>query len=317
MMDADPSAARSHLSEPAERIAAAQRRLEEAEGPDRDEEVYQAFSTEIAEALQPHALTLEAGERAKCWAAIADLADEHLTEGLRLRLPTEKRVRISLAQHRDHELLEAAIALQAPRFLIEDGRLFVRYPGFREEPHGLADEWFESATERVTARLARGVKPRYLVWTGVKRENYRLEYSFYLPVEGFAAASVRVGVVRLAQGKASGKSTAAAASEGIGPDIEAVVEVRADGPLTAVTASVRTEELTGRGAGRWSLRAYVTLGAFTYDLPLKAPRGYFQRRGMPSGLAVESGEKRSLAVKVDERATWRGLSRLRLLDFRK
>lgn len=316
-MNARPAAAPAHASEPAERVAAAERILAAAVGPDRDEEVYQAFTNEVAEALQPLALTLEPGERAKCWTAIAELADAHLTEEIRLRLPTEKRVRISLAQHRDHALLEAAIAQPAPGFLLEEGRLFARYPGFREEPHGLADEWFEAATERVTVRLARGVKPRYLVWTGVKREDYCLEYSFFVPVEGCAAESVRVGVDRLAKGKVPRKRTAVDAAEDLGFDVEAIVDVRAEGALTVVTARVRTAELTGRGAGRWSLRAHLTLRGFTYDLPLKAPRGYFQRLGMPAGLAVEWGEKRSLAVRVDERATWRGLSRLRILDFRK
>jgi hypothetical protein len=317
MMTARPSAAPEHAFEPAERVAAAERILASAEGHDRDERVYQAFTNEVAEALQPLALTLEAGERAKCWTAVADLVDTHLTEELRLRLPTEKRVRISLAQHRDHDLLEAAIAQDAPRFLLEDGRLFARYPGFREASHGLADAWFEAATERVTARLARGITPRYLVWTGVKRENYRLEYSFHLPVEGIGADAVRVGVVRLAPGTFPQQRTPVPAADGVAPDLEADVDVRADGPLTAVTAAIRTEELTDRGAGRWSLRAYIALGDWIYDLPLKTPRGYFHRLGMPNGLSVEWGDKKSLAVKVDERATWRGLSRLRLLDFRK
>ncbi|WP_205328279.1 hypothetical protein [Glycomyces sp. YM15] len=317
MNDTTPPAAATLASAPIERVAAAGRLLASAAGPDRDEQVFEAFSSEVAEVLQPQVLALEPGERAKCWTAVADLADAHLTEAVLLRLPTEQRVRIALARHRDHALLEAAIAEPAPRFLLEDGRLFARYPGFREEPHGLADTWFEAATERVTGRLAKGVEPRYLVWTGVKRAEYRLEYSFFVPVEGCEATSVRVGAVRLAKGETPGKRTAVPAAEDPGFDVEADVAVRAEGPLTAVTASVRTEELTAHGAGRWSLRAHVTLRDFTYDLPLKAPRGYFQRLGMPIGLAVEVGQHRILAVRVDERATWRGLSRLRILDFRK
>lgn len=317
MMNASPPAAPAHASEPAERVAAAERILDSAAGPDHDEQAYRVFAGEVAEALQPFTLTLAPDERVKCWSAIADLADAHLTDAIRLRLPVEQRVRLSLAQHRDHALLEAAIAERKPRFLLEDGRLFARYPGFREAAHDLADEWFEATDERVTAPLALGIEPRYLVWTGVKRENYRLEYSCYLPVEGLPDAAVRVGVVRLAEGEAPGKRTAAPAAEAAGPEIDAVVEIRAEGATATLTAAVRTEELTARGVGRWSLRVYLDLGSFGYDLPLKAPRGYLQRLGMPIGLAVAWGEKRSLVVKVDERATWRGLSRLRLLDFRK
>jgi hypothetical protein len=316
MNETTPPAA-TLVSEPAECVAAAARILASADGPDRDELVFGAFASEVAEALQPHALAVDAGERAKCWTAVAELADAHLSEELRLRLPTEPRVRVSLAQHRDHALLEAAVALEAPGFLLEDGRLFARYPGFREEPHGLADEWFEAGAEQVTAPLAKGLKPRYLVWTGVKRADYCLEYSFFVPVEGLGAEAVRVGVDRLAKGKSPRKRRAFEAASAPAFDVDAAVEVRTEGPVTVVTARLRTEELTGRGAGRWSLRACVTLLGFTYDLPLKAPRGYFQRLGMPIGLAVEYGGHRSLAVRVDERATWRGLSRLRVLDFRK
>jgi hypothetical protein len=312
-----PAVAAALVSEPVECVAAAERILAAADGPDRDELVFGAFASEVAEALQPRALALDAGERAKCWAAVAELADAHVSEALRSRLPVETRVRISLAQHRDLGLLEAAVAAEAPGFLLEDGRLFARYPGFREEPHGLADEWFEAAGERVTVPLAKGLRPRYLVWTGVKRADYCLEYSFFVPVEGLEADAVRVGVDRLAKGKSPRKRGAVEAASAPGFDVDAAVEVRAEGADTVVTARLRTEDVTGRGAGRWSLRARVTLLGFTYDLPLKAPRGYFQRLGMPIGLAVEYGGHRSLTVRVDERATWRGLSRLRVLDFRK
>lgn len=317
MMTADPEAERTPSSEPLGRVAAAERLLAAADGSDREQQVYQVFTDEVAEVLRPDALALDPAERAACWALVADLADKHLTEDLRLRLPTEKRVRLSLAQHRDAALLEAALAEPAPRFLLEDGRLYARYPGFREEPHDLPDAWFEAATERVTARLARGVKPRYLVWTGVRRSDYALEYSCHLPVEGLGADAVRAGAVRLAAGDAPRKGAAAPAAEAPGPEVEAEVEVRPEGALTAVTARVRTSALTGGGPGRWSLRLYATLRDFTYDLPLKAPRGYFQRHGFPRGLTAEFGDKRALAIKVDERATLRGLGRIKLLDFRK
>ncbi|WP_335986375.1 hypothetical protein [Glycomyces sp. MUSA5-2] len=297
----------------ADRLAAAARLAAEADG----EAVYRAFADELAAVLAPQALALAPGERAACWAAAAELADAHLTEELRRRLPTEKRVRISLAQRREHSLLEAAIGEPAPRFLVEDGRLFARYAGFRDPSRDLPDEWFEAATERVTVRFARGLRERYLVWTGVRREDYAVEHSFFLPVEGLDAGAVRVGAVRLPEGAAQAPRAAVPAGDGAGPEIEAEVEVRPEGALTAVTARLPTERLTALGVGRWELRAYATLREFTYDLPLNAPRGFFQKGGFPRGLTAEPGPRRALSIRVDERALLRGLSRIKLLDFRK
>ncbi|GAA2294738.1 hypothetical protein GCM10009853_058420 [Glycomyces scopariae] len=294
---------------PAERLAAARRLAEEAGG----DGVHRALA-EAAAALGPQVLALAAADRAACWKAAAELADAHLTEELRRRLPTQERVRLSLAQGRHTALLEAAAAETAPRFLVEDGRLFARYPGFRD-PSGLPDDWFAADAERVTVRLDRGVAPRYLVWTGVRRSDFALEYSFHLPVEGIGADAVRAGAVPLAGAPA--ERTAHPAGDGAGPEVEAAVQVRPDGALTAVTLRLPTAALTARGTGRWELRAYATLRDFTYDLPLKAPRGYFQKRGFPRGLTAESGPRRALSITVDGLALLRGASRIKLLDFRK
>ncbi|MQM28429.1 hypothetical protein [Glycomyces albidus] len=314
-MSAD-AVAGGRTASPVERVLAAGRELEAAAGDDRPEAVYRAFATEVAAVLSPATLAFSADERAECWEAVAEFADEHLTEEIRLRLPAEQRVRVSLAERRETALLEAALADEEPGFLLEDGRLYARYPGFRERAHGLPPEWYEvgagecGTDERVADRLERGVQPRYVVWTGVKRADYRIEYSFYAPVEGLGAESVRVGAVRIEAGGAPAPRAAVAAGGPDGPEIEAEVEVKADGEATAVTARLLTAELIGRGPGRWTLRAYLTLRDCTYDLPLKAPAGYIQRAGMPPGVSVDWDAERALAVKVGERATLRGPARL-------
>jgi hypothetical protein len=308
-----PEAAPPEWVAAAERLAAtADEVLEPGEG--REAVLHRAFTHEIAAALDPRALKLDAFARAEHWRAVADFADARLTEAIRRRLPTELRVRVSLAQHRDRELLEAALAQDAPPLLLEDGRLYVRYPGFRESGADLPDAWFEAtdtagAAERVTDRLARGVAPRYLVWTGVKRADYRIEYSFALPVEGIDAGAVQVGAVRVDDGGQVAPRGAHVAAPAV--EIGAETEIRAEDGTTVVTARLLVPDFTGRPVGRWSLRAAVTIGAVAYDLPLKAPAGYVRKEGMLRGVTVEWGPTRSLVVRVRERATFRGVSRLK------
>ncbi|MEU6246338.1 glycosyltransferase [Glycomyces sp. NPDC047010] len=294
---------------PLDHVAAAERLAEAAE--DLDPEPRAAllsgvFTREIAAALDPRFLALDAFARAEAWRAAADFADAHLTEGLRAGLPVALRVRVSLAQHRDLELLEAALAQTAPRYLAEDGRLYARYPGFRTAAD-LPDEWFAADGEPLTEAFARGVEPRYLVWTGVRRSDFHLEYSCFLPVEGLDADAVRVGAVRLPDG--AEPEPAAAVADFPERETAAAAETGPDGTATVVTARLPLEALAGE-VGKWALRASVRLGAHVYDLPLKAPQGYVRREGELRGVSVEWGRKRSTVVKVRQRATRHGASRL-------
>lgn len=309
-----PEAAPAAWVEAAERLAGAADGL--LDGDAREALLLQVFRREIDAALDPRALRLGAFDRAEQWQAAADFADARLTEAIRRRLPTDLRVRVSLAQRRDLELLEAALAAPAPRLLLEDGRLYLRYPGFREAGEELPDDWFEAGEDRLTDCLARGTEPRYLVWTGVKRADYRLEYSFALPVEGIDPDAVRVGAVRIESGR---PAPAAAHPADAAPalDLAAEVAVRAEDGTAVVTARLLLPDLTARPPGRWSLRAAVAVGGVVYDLPLAAPEGYVRKEGMLRGVTVEwtgAGEPgRALVVRVRELATLKGFSRLKAL----
>ncbi|MEU5874830.1 glycosyltransferase [Glycomyces sp. NPDC047369] len=307
---ADDAPAADAAASPLERIAAAERLAEAADGLDRaarDALLAGVFTREIAQALDPRFLALDAFARAEAWRAAAAFADAHLTEDLRAALPVALRVRVSLAQHGDLELLEAALAQAAPRLLAEDGRLYARYPGFRTAA-GLPDAWFAADGEPLTEALVRGLEPRYLVWTGVRRADYRIEYSCFLPVAGLDAGAVQVGAVRLADGDEP--APGAALADVPEREIAAEVETGPDGAATVVTARILLDPLTEGPVGRWALRASVRLGAYVYDLPLKAPQGYVRREGMLRGVSVEWGRKRSTVVKVRQRATRHGASRL-------
>ncbi|RRR97687.1 glycosyltransferase [Glycomyces terrestris] len=299
-----PDAAPQEWTAAAERLAAAATGL----APEaRDALLLGVLTREVAAALDARALESDAFARTAAWRAVADFADAHLTEELRRRLPVALRVRVSLAQRRDLDLLEAAVAETAPGLLAEDGRLYARLPGFRDAS-GLPDAWYAADGEPLTDMLARGAAPRYLVWTGVRRADYRIEYSCFLPVEGLGPDAVSVGAVVLADGESP--APRAARAEAPAWEVAAEVETGADGGLAVVTARVALGDLLERPPGRWALRASVRLGGFVYDLPLTAPAGYVRREGMLRGVSVEWGPKRSIVVRVRQRATRRGASRL-------
>jgi poly(ribitol-phosphate) beta-N-acetylglucosaminyltransferase len=314
-----PAASPSEWIAAAERLAATADEVLDA-GDGREAVLHRVFTHEVAAALDPRALRLEAFARAEHWRAVADFADARLTEPIRDRLPTGLRVRLALAQRRDLELLEAAVAQTAPPLLLEDDRLYLRYPGFRTAGADLPDAWFAAPLDpgpdeagHLADCIARGIEPRYLVWTGVKRADYRLEYSFALPIDGIGVDAVRVGAVRIASGERRAGNDTHPASAAPTAEIQAAVAVRADGNTAVVTARLLLTDFTERPIGSWSLRATVTVGAVAYDLPLKAPKGYVAKEGMLRGITVAWDPERAVTIRVRERATRRGVSRLKAL----
>lgn len=275
----------------AERIVRTVEDLYES-GPGREDLLYRVFSREIVKCLQPEFLTADPAEREKFWEAVAGFCDSHLTEAVRERLPTEKRVRISLAQQRDRVLLERALREDAPSFLIEDGRVFVRYPGFRD---GRPDEWYLADAERVVGRLAKGIAPVDLAWAGDRKSGHFLEYWFRVPVAGLEPDQVSVGVKRLAKGEPAAPRQSVPVEERSPLDDVAELELRPDGDTVIVAARLSLESLAG-GPGRWSLRTQLAMGSFVYDLPLKTVRGPVQRQGHPIGMSVDWGARRSVVV---------------------
>lgn len=313
-----PAASPSEWIAAAERLAAVADEVLDA-GDGRDAVLHRVFTHEVAAALDARALGLDAFVRAEHWRAVADFADARLTDPIRDRLPTGLRVRLSLAQRRDLELLEAAIAQPAPRLLVDGDRLYLRYPGFRAVGADLPDAWFAAPLDpdpdeagSLADCIARGIEPRYLVWTGVRRADYQLEYSFALPIEGIGAEAVSVGAVRIGSGeKRAGHPHPASAAPA--PEIQAAVALRTEGDAVVVTARLLLTDFAERPIGSWSLRATVTVGAVAYAFPLKAPKGYVAREGMFRGIAVAWGPERAVTVRVRERATRRGVSRLKAL----
>ncbi|SDD46085.1 glycosyltransferase family 2 protein [Glycomyces harbinensis] len=266
------------------------------EGQGRDDLIYRVFSREIDKMLQPQFLKTQHAERHKFWEAAAHFADLHLTEAIRERLPSIKRVKVSLAQAREFALLEEAIDEPAPRFLVEDGRIYACYQGFRDEEKDFPDSWFEAGNERVLVRFARGVEPIDLAWPQDPEDGHCLEYLFRLPVAGLPAEAVTAGAERAAK---SGKPRrrAAVPVEEVAPiAVPAAVSVREDGDSAVVTVRLPLHALD---SGKWSLRTRVALGEWVYDLPLKIVPEPVERQGRVRTVTAGRDDKRSLVITVE------------------
>ncbi|MEU6484679.1 glycosyltransferase [Streptomyces sp. NPDC046887] len=132
-------------------------------GPERDAVFHRHFLWELAKLVQHDFPALDAETRRQVCAGVATLADQYFTDGVRDRMDVQRRVRIALAQRGAVEELARAIEDEAehgtPPVLLEDGRAYVGYPGFRDAL-ALPDRVFEILDENAAARLASGT--RYL-----------------------------------------------------------------------------------------------------------------------------------------------------------
>lgn len=291
----------------AERLVSVTRELFDP-GQGRDDLIYRVFSREIAKMLQPEFLELDPLERAKAWDAAADFADANLTEELRHRLPTEKRVRLSLAQRRDHTRLEAALAEPAPRFLLEDDRLYVRYPGFRDPDLGLPDSWYEATEERVVGRFARGTSTESIVLED--EGEPALEVACRVPLAGLDAATAapaRIGARKATKKGSAPKRSCEPVEDGEpfpGLVFASSAELAEDGRSTVVRARLPLASLCGDAEkARWSPRLYADFVGKRYDLPLDPGGHEFSAKVRVAGrswrLATVADSRGRLVVRLD------------------
>ncbi|WP_051326261.1 glycosyltransferase family 2 protein [Glycomyces tenuis] len=313
-VERDNAANVTYSSKLSERLHATRRIVETVTrlygpGEERDALLYRVFAYEQWILLQEGLLDLdEEGRRGIC-DGVAELADAHLTDAMRAKLPVEKRVRFAYAQRRDLDGLRAAIEFEGPpRFVAEGERAFARYPGFRASG-GPADESYELIGDTVLGRIANGTEPVSTAWTG-EGGGPCLELVFRVPVSGLAEADLSVGAVRLKQGKRPRKRRSVPAEERLAPQVEAEVALTPDGEATVVRARLRLRELEAAARpSRWSLRWYLRLADRRYDLPLRAPRS------QPSALrgrrrsAVERDDRDRIIVRLHRRGPRAALKR--------
>ncbi|MCH0541984.1 glycosyltransferase family 2 protein [Streptomyces sp. MUM 203J] len=254
-------------------------------GPKRDAVFKRHFTWELAKLVQEDFLALDRSLQNELCAGIAELADDYFTDELRDSLDVKRRVRIALAQRGAVDALVRAIRDEstqgAPPFLLEGGRAFARYPGFREAAVDLPDRCFELVGEAVPGRLAKGTELLSVAWEQ-SGETPLIALTARLAVTGDTGSAV----LRLA-GKAMpnsadkpGARRLPAGHELPEPVGEFACQPTADGTGSVLTARVPLQAVSAkRGA-----RVYVDVAGATYEIPLRA-------RGVPLPLARSWGEK--------------------------
>jgi poly(ribitol-phosphate) beta-N-acetylglucosaminyltransferase len=248
-------------------------------GPQRDAVLLRHFTWELAKLVQDDFPGLDRELQRQICAGIARLADAYFTDGVRDAMDVKRRVRIALAHTGAiDELAEAISSEKTPRatpFVLEGGRAFARYPGFRDPRIGLADRVYEALGESVAALLAGGTELLASAW---EQQGEALTYtaSVRVPVVG----DVDGAVLRLVKG-AMPKSADKAGARRLKPDhaLPAVTgetkrEPTEDGAGTTLHVRVPLELVTaGRG-----VRVYLDVAGFTYEIPVRG-------EGLPMPLA--------------------------------
>ncbi|MFC5170519.1 glycosyltransferase family 2 protein [Streptomyces mutomycini] len=271
-------------------------------GPDRDALLRRHFTWELSKLVQSDFPALDAGVRREVCAGIAALADEYLTDGLRDSLDVKRRVRICLARAGAVDELIRAVTDEtergAPPFLLEDGRAFALYPGFRDEELGLPDRVYELLGEAVPGRLAQATELVAAEWDQAGDDMGLL-------------LTVRVGVlgdtgsltVRLAQGampKSADKPGARRLPAGHAlpaPVGESDRMTTGDGRATAVHARIPVHAVKAK----LGVRVYVDVAGSAYEIPVRTggmplPLARRWRQDVPYRVAANRNPKGRLVI---------------------
>ncbi|UUN26890.1 glycosyltransferase [Streptomyces sp. FIT100] len=254
-------------------------------GPQRDALFKRHFTWELAKLVQDDFPALDPQTQREVCAGIASLADEYFTDALRDAMDVKRRVRIALAQRGAVAELVRAISDEAahgaPPLLLEGGRAYVRYPGFRDPALGLPDRVFEVIGESVPKQLADGTGLVSAAWEQSGQE-LTLVVAVRVPVSGDTDGAV-IRLAPKAMPKSADKPGARRLPVGTelpAPAGESSRTVTPDGMATVLTARipVRPER------AKLGVRAYLDVAGSTYEVPVKT-------LGLPLPLARRWREK--------------------------
>ncbi|MFE9461173.1 glycosyltransferase family 2 protein [Streptomyces californicus] len=251
-------------------------------GPQRDTVFKRHFDWELTKLLQKDFPALDAGTRRQVCEGVGELVDAYFTDGLRDGTGVKRRVRFGLARRGAVDELTRAIADEeehgAPPFLLEGGKAFALYPGFRDPAVALDEHWYE-AREVVAGRLASGTKLESAAW-----EQSGEQLTLALSVRTGIVGDTSSAVVVLAQGampKSADKAGArklpedAARPKAVG---EFTREPVGDGTGTLVNARIPIERVRAKRG----VRVHVDIAGSTYEIPVRT-------EGLPMPLARRWG----------------------------
>jgi glycosyltransferase involved in cell wall biosynthesis len=271
-------------------------------GPERDAVFKRHFTWELAKLVQDDFPALDRETQIQVCAGIAGLADDYFTEPLRDSMDVKRRVRIALAQRGAVTELIRAIeeeaAQGAPPLLLEDGRAFVRYPGFRDPQLGLPDRLYEVIGESVPRQLAEGTGLVSARW-----EQQGQELSVSLSVRVPVTGETDRAVIRLAN-KAMPKSAdkPGARRLPVGTELPAPAgdlsrTTTDDGTGTVLTARIPVKPVRAK----LGVRAYLDVAGSTYEVPVRTldrplPLARRWREKVPYRVSANANAKGRLVI---------------------
>ncbi|WP_374983178.1 glycosyltransferase family 2 protein [Streptomyces fradiae] len=254
-------------------------------GPKRDAVFRRHFTWELAKLVQDDFPSLDRAVQVELCAGIAELADAYFTDALRDSMDVRRRVRIALAQRGAVDPLIRAIRDEAengaPPLLLEDGRAYVRYPGFRDPALGLPDRLYEVIGEAVPGQLADGTGLVSATWEQ-NGDDMAVSLAVRVPVTGdTASATVRLAdrAMPRSADKPGGRRVPVG-TELPPPPGQSGQEPTADGGGTVLRARVPLRPVRAR----LGVRAYLDVAGSTYEIPVKT-------QGVPLPLARRWREK--------------------------
>ncbi|MEU0275427.1 glycosyltransferase family 2 protein [Streptomyces sp. NPDC006307] len=249
-------------------------------GPKRDAVFERHFTWELAKLIQEDFPRLDRETQTEVCAGIARLADLYFTDAIRDKLDVKRRVRIGLAQRGAVDELVRAIADEteqgAPPFLLENGRAFARYPGFRDARLGLPDRLFEVIAEAVPRQLAEGTALLGAEWDQ-DADRMAVRLAVRIPVTGETdSATVRAAAKAMPKSadKPGGRRLPAGTDLPPAPPGEQTREETADGTGTVLRVRLPLEA----HRAKLGIRVYVEVAGSVYEIPVPV-------RGLPLPLA--------------------------------
>ncbi|AWK08652.1 glycosyltransferase [Streptomyces spongiicola] len=239
-------------------------------GPRRDAVFRRHFTWELAKLVQHDFPALDGETRIRVCAGVAALADDYLTEPLRDAMDVRRRVRIGLAQRGAVTELVRAVEEEAaagpPPLLLEDGRAFLRYPGFRDPALALPDRLYEVIGESVPGQLAAGTGLVSARWEQ-RGGDLTAVLSVRVPVTGETDRAV-IRLAKKAMPKSADKPGARRLPVGTelpAPSGELSRTTTDDGTGTVLTARIPVEP----GRARLGVRVYLDVAGSTYEVPVR------------------------------------------------
>ncbi|MEU5717483.1 glycosyltransferase [Streptomyces sp. NPDC020403] len=240
-------------------------------GPKRDAVFKRHFEWELSKLLQKDFTGLDAETKRQVCNGVAVLLDAYYTDELRDLTGVVRRVRFGLAWRGAVDALSEALASDAergaPPFLLEEGRAFAVYPGFRSETVGLPDHFYEVLGEGVAGRLAKNTRLESVEW-----EQEGADLALLLTVRIGVIGDTSSAVAALAQGAMPASADKAGArrlpSGTARPEAEGdfVRETTADGTGTRLTARIPIRPVEAKRG----VRIYVDVSGSTYEIPVRA-----------------------------------------------